>query len=249
MNRRTFLAVGGTVALGGLAGCLGGNSAANEYEYKMKTTNGVAVPLAPVDDVYEWYENDDARFADARGRAQYEELRVADAVFSPAPDGTENDPVEEWSTDTQIVTYCRCPHHLSTQRAASLIAAGYEHTYAIDEGFGAWITRGYPMAGTAVETQQNESNDSASASEATSDVQVDYQRYEIHGRTRGDTSGMVTLEQVGVDRREAAPIAADGSFTLQLHYAGSSDDRFRVEVDGNSTVGTLAELTSAPVTV
>lgn len=249
MNRRTFLAVGGTVALGGIAGCLGGNSAANEYGYETTTVDGVEVPLAPVDDVFEWYETDEARVADARGRAQYEELRIADAVFSPAPDGTESDPVEEWSTDTQIVTYCRCPHHLSTQRAASLIAAGYEHTYAIDEGFGAWISREYPMAGTAVETQQSESDDNVSASEANSNVQADYQRYEIQGRTRGDPSGMVTLEQVGVDRREAAPIAADGSFTLQLHYAGSTDDRFRVEAGGSATEGTLAELTSAPVTV
>ena len=249
MNRRTFLAVSGTAGLGSVAGCLGGNSAANEFGYETTVTDGVAVPLAPVDDVYEWYQNDDARFADARGRAQYEELRIADAVFSPAPDGTENDPVEEWSTDVQIVTYCRCPHHLSTQRAASLIAAGYEHTYAIDEGFGAWISRDYPMAGTAVETQQNESSDGASASESSSDVQIDYERYEIHGRTRDDASGMVTLEQVGVDRREAAPIAADGSFTLQLHYAGSGDDRFRVTVDGRSAEGTLAELTSTTVLV
>jgi rhodanese-related sulfurtransferase len=231
MNRRTFLAVGGTAAVGGVAGCLGGNSgtAANEFDYETTTTDGVAVPLAPVADVFEWYENDEARFADARGRDQYETIRIAGAVFSPAPDGTENDPVEEWSTDTRIVTYCGCPHHLSSQRASSLIDAGYEHTYAIDEGLGGWANNGYPLAGSDVETER--------------------QTYHIRGTSSPDYAGqMVTLEQINADRREAAPIADDGSYTLQLHYAGSTDSRFRVEAPEYTTEGTLADLTSDTVT-
>ncbi|WP_455447976.1 rhodanese-like domain-containing protein [Natrinema thermotolerans] len=232
MNRRRFLALGGTVSLGAVAGCLGDDNGtpANEFDYETTTTDGTEVPLAPVTDVYEWYDNDKARFADARGRDQYEELRIAGAVFSPAPDGTENDPVEEWSTDTRIVTYCRCPHHLSSQRAASLIDAGYEHTYAIDEGLGGWEMQGYPVEG--------------------SNVQADFQRYEISGTTsREYADEMVALEQVDADRKEAAPIADDGSYTLQLHYAGPTDSRFRVGVDDTWTEGTLAELTSDTVTL
>ncbi len=94
MNRRTCLAAGATAALGVVVGCLGGDTAANEYGYETTTTDRTDVPLAPVDDVYQWYENGEARFADARGRDQYEAVRIADAVFSPAPDGTEDDPVE-----------------------------------------------------------------------------------------------------------------------------------------------------------
>ena len=232
MNRRTFLAIGGTTTLAGIAGCLGGDDGgapANEFDYETTTTDGVEVPLAPVDDVYQWYEDDDARFADARGRAQYDAIRIEGAVFSPAPDGREADPVEEWSTDTRIVTYCGCPHHLSSQRAASLIDAGYEHTYAIDEGLGGWAQNGYPLEGSEVDAER--------------------QSYEISGTTSPEYAGeMVTLQQLEEDRREAAPIADDGSYTLQLHYAGSTDSRFRVQAPNYEVEGTLAELTSDPVT-
>ncbi|WP_408959985.1 rhodanese-like domain-containing protein [Natrinema sp. 74] len=232
MNRRTFLAVGGAAGLGGIAGCLGGNgsTAANKFDYKTKTTpDGTEVPLAPVDDVYEWYKNDEAKFADARGRAQYDATHIAGAVFSPAPDGTENDPVEEWSTDTRIVTYCRCPHHLSSLRAASLINSGYQHVYAIDEGLDGWINNGYPVEG--------------------SNVSANRSTYTIQGQSNATYAGeMVMLKQVGVARREAAPIADDGSYTLQLHYAGSTDSQFRVEAPDYTVKGTLEELTSTTVT-
>lgn len=225
MNRRTFLAVGGTAAIGGVAGCLGGGDG-----YATNTVNGIDVPLAPVKDVYEWYEDDEARIVDSRGRAQYEALRIADAVFSPAPNGTANDPVEEWSTDTQIVTYCRCPHHLSSQRAAALIDAGYEDTYAIDEGLDGWVNNEYPIAGSNVQAQR--------------------QRYEISGTTDSRYADqMVSLEQVTEDRRELAPIEDDGSYTLQLYYAGSTDSRFKVKAPDYTTEGTLEELTSETVTI
>ena len=234
MNRRTFLAVGGATTVGVVAGCLGNDSdatAANEFDYELNSRPDPAVPLVPVDDAYEWYKNDEARFVDARGRTQYNEARIKGAVFSPAEDAgdIDDDPVEEWSTDTRIVTYCQCPHHLSSQRAASLIEAGYEHAYAIDEGLRGWINAGYPLEGSAVDAE--------------------WQKYEINGTTDSQYAGeMVTLEQLEEDRREAAPIADDGSYTLQLHYAGSTDSRFRVEAPDYEVVGTLAELTSGTVT-
>lgn len=230
MNRRTVLAVGGTATLGVVAGCLGGDNGTpnNEYEYETTTTDGTDVPLAPVDDVYQWYENNEARFADARGRDQYEATRITGALFSPAPDGTEDDPVEELSTDTRIITYCRCPHHLSSMRAAALIDAGYENTYAIDEGLSGWINQGYPIEG--------------------SNVQTDGQQYEIDGTISSDfANDMVILEQVDADRREAAPIADDGSYTIQLHFAGSTDSQFRVEAPDYTVEGTLEELTNNTV--
>ena len=237
MNRRRFLAVGGVAALSAAAGCFGdsdnGATAANEFGYETYSaqhTNGVDVPLVPVEDAYEWYKNDEARFADARGRAQYEELRIKDAVFSPAEaaGSIDDDPVEEWSTDTRIVTYCQCPHHLSSQRAASLIDAGYEHTYAIDEGLRGWINGGYPVAGSAVDAE--------------------WVKYEITGTTDSEFAGeMVSLEQLEADRHETAPIEDDGSYTIQLYYAGSPDSQFRVETPGYTVEGTLEELTNDTV--
>ncbi|QCS44201.1 rhodanese-like domain-containing protein [Natrinema versiforme] len=230
MNRRTFLAVSGTTTVGVVAGCLGGNSdatAANEFDYELNSTpSGVDVPLVPVEDTYEWYKNDEAKFVDARTRTQYDERRIKGAVFSPAADAgdIEDDPVEEWSTDTRVVTYCACPHHLSSQRAASLIDAGYEHTYAIDEGLGGWINGGYPLEGSAIDAE--------------------WELYEIDGTTDSEYAGeMVRLDQIGENRVEVAPIQDDGSYTLQLHYAGSTDSQFKVEAPDYTVEGTLAELT------
>ncbi|WP_265109470.1 rhodanese-like domain-containing protein [Halosolutus halophilus] len=246
MNRRTFLAIGGVATLGGVAGCLGSDDSEPDgygpepetvpeersidtSSYRTQTFNGVAVPLAPIDDVFYWYQRQEARVADARGSAQYERAHIVGAPLSPAPDGESDDPIEDWATDERIVTYCGCPHHLSGLRAASLIDDGYEEVYALDEGFGAWIERGYPLAG--------------------SEVSEDRATYEIRGQSDAAYAGeMVMLEQVDADRREAAPIADDGSYTLQLHYAGSTDSRFRVEAPDYTVEGTLADLTSDTVT-
>ncbi len=246
MNRRTVLAVGGTVALGGIAGCLGGDAGSDsdgygpepETEpdaqsidtstYETQTFDGVDVPLAPIEDVFYWYQRQEARIADARGSDQYERAHIAGAPLSTAPDGGSNDPVVDWSQDDRIVTYCGCPHHLSGLRAASLIDNGYENVYALDDGFGAWVDRGYPLEGSAV------SDDRAT--------------YSIQGQSTAAPGEMVMLEQVDADRLEAAPIANDGSYTLQLHYAGSTDSRFRVEAPDYTVEGTLAELTSTTVT-
>ncbi|WP_049924191.1 rhodanese-like domain-containing protein [Halopiger djelfimassiliensis] len=231
MNRRTVLAVGGAAAFGAVAGCLGDNGTpANEFDYETTTTNGTDVPLVPVDDAYEWYKNDEAKFADARTRTQYQERRIEGAVFSPAKDAgsVDDDPVEEWSTDTRIVTYCGCPHHLSSQRAAALIDAGYEHTYAINEGLGGWINGGYPLEGSAIDAE--------------------WELYKIDGTTDSEYAGeMVLLEQLEENRVEVAPIQDDGSYTLQLHYAGSTDSQFRVEAPDYTVEGTLEELTNGTV--
>ncbi len=247
MNRRTVLAVGGTAVIGGVAGCLGDDTGSDDNgygpepettpeersidtsTYPTKVYEGIEVPLAPIDDVFYWYQRQEARVADARKSSQYQKAHIAGAPLSPAPNGGSDDPIAEWSKDERIVTYCGCPHHLSGLRAASLIDNGYEEVYAINEGFGAWIDRGYPLEG--------------------SEISEDRATYEIRGQSDPTYAGeMVMLEQLGADRAEAAPIADDGSYTLQLHYAGSTDSRFRVEAPDYTTEGTLAELTSNTVT-
>lgn len=243
MNRRTFLAMGGTAAVGGVAGCLGGGGGSqpdgygpepetmpeersiDTSTYETKTFEGVAVPLAPIDDVVYWYQRQEARMADARGSNQYDNAHIAGAPLSPAPGGGDNDPVSDWSTDDRIVTYCGCPHHLSGLRAASLIDNGYEEVYALYDGFQAWLDAGYPVKG--------------------SEVSEDRATYRIRGQSAAAYAGeTVMLEQVDADRMEAALVDDDGSYTLQLHYGGPTDSRFRVEAPDYTTEGTLAELTN-----
>lgn len=125
--------------------------AANEFGYETLTVDGVDVPLVPLEDAIDWYMDDAAVFADARHEFQYEREHIAGAVFSPAPDGqSSDDPLADLSTETRIVTYCGCPHTLSTQRGASLIRDGYVHTYALADGFQPWREAGYPVAEESV---------------------------------------------------------------------------------------------------
>ncbi len=160
------------------------------------TTDGVDVPLVPVDVAYHWYQRQEARFADARGEGQYEESHVVGAVLSSAG-GVENDPALAWPRDSRIVTYCGCPHHLSSIRAAAFISNGYEEVYAIDEGFFEWRDLGYPTTGS----------------------QANNVSYEIRGRTdAGDAGTYAWASHEASDQQEAAPIGDDGSYEMTLHF-------------------------------
>ena len=111
--------------------------------------NGETVSLAPIDVVIRWYHRGEARFVDARGLDQYEVAHVYGAVLSTAQADSAGGAIAGWDPTDRVITYCGCPHHLSSIRAAGLQKAGFERVYALDEGFLAWARdRGYPMAGT-----------------------------------------------------------------------------------------------------
>ncbi|WP_251342573.1 rhodanese-like domain-containing protein [Haloplanus halophilus] len=228
VSRRTLLATAG-VALGGVAGCLGGGgggSAENLDGYESTTTDGQSVPLAPLSDVHEWYESDRARFADARSRAAYRQSHIEGAVWSPARYGQEtDDPVADWSADTLVVTYCGCPHHLSSMRAAALIQAGYERVAAIDEGFWAWQDAGYPVAGGA--------------------PNLEPALHVVEGRTDPDFAGeWAWARHDPSGQREVTPIADDGSYALNVRFAGvAPTDSIRLTTPGyelSAPLGSLA---------
>lgn len=106
------------------------------------------VRLAPLEIVWYWHRRQKARFIDARTEAQYEQTRIAGAEFSPAPNGGNDDPVEDWGENERIVAYCTCPHHLSGIRAGNLIENGYTGVYVLEPGMQPWAENGYPVAGT-----------------------------------------------------------------------------------------------------
>ena len=43
-----------------------------------------------------------------------------------------------------ILTYCACPHALSSQVARTLIKNGFDKVAVIDEGLDYWYDKGYP---------------------------------------------------------------------------------------------------------
>lgn len=260
MNRRAFLATGigviGTASLA--AGCISrtgdqeqpenGSSQAgpgfapnpedvpapgvDTSSFERLEVRGQVVPLVPIDVAYPWYLRQDARFVDARSRRAYDSSHVAGAVLSPAPMGYQNeDPTAAWPSDAQIVTYCTCPHHLSSSRAAGLLEQGFENVYALDEGFGPWYDRGYPVA---------------SASEVR--TRIGEQRA-ITGRVDAAYAGeFVRLRHDPTGQREPAEIAADGSFEVTFRFVDvDAESVLTLETPAWTRQGTLAEFTSGAV--
>ncbi|TYL39725.1 rhodanese [Natronococcus pandeyae] len=242
MRRRQFLAVGATTGATIVAGCSGDDNSADGYgpepesepeersidtdAYDTFSIDGVDVPLAPLEDVVYWYQRQEARMVDARGADQYDDLRITGAVFSRAPDGVSDDPVDDWSADDRIVTYCVCPHALAGQRAASLIDAGYENVYALDEGLEAWVNQGYPVDGE----------------QATQSLTA----YQVQGRSDPAYAGeSVRIRTLETDQSELSLVGDDGSYELTLHFTGL-DEESLLEVDAPDYTRelTLEEATS-----
>ena len=202
----------------------------NPNEFDTTRVNGVAVPLAPIDDVYYWYARREARFVDARSDAAFRRSRVFGAVLSPATEGLPDDPVDDWPQSDRIVCYCSCPHHLSSMRAASLVENGYEEVYVIDEGFREWHARDYPVAG--------------------SDVTTVPEVHAIDGRT--DTAHAwetAWARHRPSGQREATPIRDDGTYRLELSFFDVTDaSMIVVETPAYTVEAPLGELTAGVVT-
>ncbi|ESP89631.1 rhodanese-like domain-containing protein [Candidatus Halobonum tyrrellensis] len=230
-TRRSFAA--GSVTL--LGGCLGGSGTSDSEEtsdggFERITVEGTGVPLVPVDTVHEWYEDDAARFADARGERAYDRSHVEGAVWSPAPDGRPSDPVAEWPTDARIVCYCGCPHHLSSLRASTLIDDGYEEVYVIDEGFWEWTDRGYPVAGANVDVRP-ELREISGVTDAAHAGETAWARHEPTGQ------------------REATAIDDAGEYHLELRFTDvTADSTIRVETPEYRVRAPLGDLVGTTVT-
>lgn len=187
---------------------------------------GVDVPLLPTDVAYDWYRTQEARFVDARSQGQYESSHVLRAVLSPAPEGLEtDDPPEAWPQSDRIITYCGCPHHLSSERAATLMQNGYEAVFALDEGFDEWYQREYPM-GSVEET-----------------VSIGPER-SVSGAVDPQYAGeQVDLYHGASKQREPAEIHSDGSFEVTFRFVElEPEDTLILETPAGTRRGTVAEM-------
>jgi rhodanese-related sulfurtransferase len=175
------------------------------------SVNDETVRLAPIDVVRWWYRRSEARFVDARGLDQYERAHVYGAVSSPAQANSEGGGIEGWPFEDRVVTYCGCPHHLSSIRAAGLQKVGFENVHALDEGFigreNSWYNRDYPMAGTAFGAES----------------QASVQQWTISGSVDSQYAGEYVWASAG-RQYEAAPVQSDGSYRLHLKFADVSPE-------------------------
>ena len=265
-----FLAGAGTVTLTGIAGCLGtfaGDNTAsrntvgptndddlpaddnpgdgyppafdqtpdqrsiNPASFETVDRDGTTVSLVPIDVAYYWYAHGEARFADTRGSTSYNQSHIYGAVLSTAPDGLEtNDPIAAWPKADRIVCYCACPNHMSSLRAASLLSDGYEEVYAIKEGYTEWQEREYPMAGEDVKSRPN--------------VRV------IEGQSDAQYAGKTAwARHEPTGQREAAAIADDGSYRLELRFTDVTDESIiAVQTPDYRIEAPLGDLTNQIVT-
>ena len=246
MNRRQYLALTG-VTTGALAGCLSGSDdetdddagdangaetedwpsgnelGADPGAYPKYEVGGETVPLVPVADTYDWYEQG-ALFLDATDETQHEHVRIEGSKLSPPNQPEFDHPTEGLEADRLIVTYCVCPHTLAGARGAELVADGFEHVYAIDEGLEGWRDEGYPLAG--------------------SEASVDLASYTVAGRTDPASAGeQVWLEAPETGQRYAGRIDDDGRFELSFEFADVDDDTVvRLDLPDGSVERPLGEL-------
>lgn len=203
----------------------------DESSFGTVDANGETVRLAPIDVVVDWYRRAAIRVVDARGLAQYERSHVYGSVLSTARKGSTGGGIDGWPDDDRIVTYCGCPHHLSSIRAAGLQKAGYTDVYALDEGFGEWSARGYPMAGRRFTPDPRRAVSEWTVSGAVDDRHAGEYAWAAAGR-----------------QYEAAPIRADGRFTLRLAFAGvTGETPVRVSTPAFTVTGPLESLASGSV--
>ena len=80
---------------------------------------------------------------DARPESEWRRVHVAGAVSMPYHELSKLDRIPK--TDTWILTYCACPHHLSGIVADELTKRGFKHVAVLDEGINEWHRRGYPV--------------------------------------------------------------------------------------------------------
>ncbi|MEB3298640.1 MAG: c-type cytochrome [Candidatus Sericytochromatia bacterium] len=83
-------------------------------------------------------------FVDARPPSDFQAGHIRGAVNVPFYEAPER--VQELPRDVWILTYCACPHAESGEVAEALRAVGHKHVAVLDEGWGPWKTRGYPVS-------------------------------------------------------------------------------------------------------
>lgn len=119
----------------------------DESQFTDYNSEGTIIQQVPLDVAYYWYNTHKARFVDARTIKRYNIAHIDGAIHSPAPEGDDDDPMNNIGDHERIVTYCTCPHYLSGLRAAARQNAGNAGAYALITGVRPWIESGYPIAG------------------------------------------------------------------------------------------------------
>lgn len=97
-----------------------------------------------VEDVKKAYDAQaDFVFVDARPATDYAQAHIVGAVNAPYFEVEKH--LSKIPKDKWVITYCGCPHAEAEEAARRLMKAGYTKVKVIDEGFYAWVDKGWPL--------------------------------------------------------------------------------------------------------
>lgn len=82
---------------------------------------------------------------DVRDKLSYDQAHIKGAVSTPIPITITSAALKSVPLNAQLVTYCGCPHHLSSIGAEQLEKIGYKNVKVLDEGFWYWKDNKLPI--------------------------------------------------------------------------------------------------------
>lgn len=147
---------------------------------------------------------------DVRNDLSYEEGHIKGAKTLPLP--ITLDMVKHIPKNAEIVTYCGCPHHLSSIGAEQLENLGYRNVKVLNEGYWYWKDNKYPL-------------------EVSKEYQSKVSHLKISGKVLKDNKPLTKVDlymkHVKTGQLEAVKTKDDGSYTIEFHiYNYASNDLF-----------------------
>jgi len=153
---------------------------------------------------------------DVRSKGSFEKSHIESALWVPYGKTEETDlaRIGDLDLDTEIVTYCGCPRHLSSLQAKFLTGLGYTNVKVLYDGLWVWQDSGFPtIYGEAAPTTVLK----FSGKLIKSDENVDQTD--------------VFLRHVKSGQLEAARSNIDGTFGFDFHlYDYQANDAFELMV-------------------
>jgi len=154
--------------------------------------------------------NENVYIFDVRNDLSYQEGHIKGAKLLPIP--ITSDMVKDIPKNSEIVTYCGCPHHLSSIGAEQLENLGYRNVKVLDEGYWYWKDKNYPL-------------------EVSKEYQSKITHLKISGKVLKDNKPLSKVDlYMKHDRSgqlEAVKTKEDGSYTIEFHiYNYNKNDLF-----------------------
>jgi len=151
---------------------------------------------------------------DVRNKESYDESHIKTALNKPIP--ITADSVRGIPQKARVVTYCGCPHHLSSIAAEQLTKLGYKDVHVLNEGFWYWKDHKYPMqvasASTSTLSEIKVEGVLAKQDKPVSNVDI-YLKHESSGQL------------------EATRTDAKGGYKMNFHlYNYKNNDKFKFYV-------------------